>query len=308
MTEHPGDDSRRLLTSLCCGLLLLAPLSWTLGRTSYVGVALGLLGSTLTAVAFGLLLRRTLPDSLVTALLTAACLLPLTLVALLVAGPRSDGVTTTLALGLPAAAVSAALTMRFTTGLQLRSDRKEDLRPGAVIAGISLALCLATLAPNAHSRIAEARAEAHLVAALQGSGVLPLRPEVDGFSLTEIPLVQLGSDSYPIELVADGEDVDDAASIRIEAGPLLTEEQRQVERTECEVDGRTCSPIGEDVLVMDGPDDDLRVIATVGGTRLEAFLYEGAGTLPEPTEVGKALNDAELVSWDDVLQVVPEDY
>lgn len=307
MTRSPADDSRRLLASLCSGLVLLAPLSWTLERPSYLGVAFGLVASALTAVAFGALLSWALPDGLVTALLTAAWLLPLSLVALLVTGPRTDGVATALTLGLPAAAVSAVLAVRTTTGLSVGPDRKGLVR-GATVVGASLALSLATLAPAAHGPIAVARAERHIVAALEGGGVLPLRIEVDGFSPAEETNVGLGSDGYQVRLVADGEDPYDAASIHVEAGPLLTTEERESEQARCDSEGITCTQDGDGVLVIEGDDESTRVVATFGRTRLEAVLYDGLGGLPDPDEVGQALDDAELVTWDDVLQLNPGEY
>lgn len=305
MTESPAVNAHRLLISLCCGLLLLAPLAWTLEATSYVGVAVGVLVTALTALAFGLVVRRPLPDGLVTALLTVACLIPLVLAALLVAGPQSGGATSALVLGLPSVAVAAVLAVRITAGLHLRSGR-DDIVPAAILAGISLAVCLGALAPNVHGRIAEARTRAHIVAALEGAGVLPLMPQIDGLSPTEVPTVDLESDGYAIELAADDWDRVDGPHIRIEAGPPLTEEQSAIERATCDSGARTCTQEGDDFLVVEAPQEDTRVIAIVGRTRLEAYLYDDEGELPSPAEVGRALHEAELVDWDDVVRLGPE--
>ena len=307
MTESPAVNAHRLLISLCCGLLLLAPLAWTLDATSYVGVAVGVLVTALTALAFGLVVRRPLPDGLVTALLTVACLIPLVLAALLVAGPQSGGATSALVLGLPSVAVAAVLAVRITAGLHLRSGR-DDIVPAAILAGISLAVCLGALAPNVHGRIAEVRAEAYVEAALAGRGLLPLMPEIDGFSPTDEPRVGLESGGYWIQLVADGEDVEAAASLRVDAGPLLSEEEKEVESASCAAPDRRCTQEDDDVLVINGPRAGVRVIATVGRTRLEASLNEGRGELPDPAEVGRALRAAELVDWGELLRVDPEDY
>lgn len=307
VTESLTADTRRLLTSLCCGVALLAPLGWTLAATSDLGVAVGVVAAALTTLTFALLLRNLLPDGLVIAVLTAAYLVPLVLGALLVVGPRSSGEVSALVLGLPAVALVAVLTVRMTTDLGLGLVRDEVV-PTLVIGGISLAICLGALAPFVHGRVAEARAQALIAAGFEGSGVLPLMPDLDGFSATEDPTVELASDGYVVELVEDGRDPVGGPSIHIEVGPLLDEEDKALERAGCDGGGRTCTRGDDELLVIEAPGEDTRVIATVGRTRLEAYLYDDEGELPSPSEVGRALREAELVDWDDVVRLGPESH
>lgn len=276
MTEPAENDAARLLTSATCGLLLVAPLTWTLGATSYVGVLLGTLACALVAAAHGLALRRALPGSLGISLVTVACVVPASLIALLVLGPATDRATTALSLGVP----------------------------GAVLLGVSLALTAVALVPNAAERIEDGRTAAHIEAALAGAGVLPLMPELDGLTASDEPRVGLESTGYWIDLVVDGAPESDASSVRVDVGPELDAEAADQERSICDDERNTCTPHEDGYVVVEEYGQEINVVATVGRTRLEATLYRRDGDLPEPDEVGRALLDADLVDWDDLLRIV----
>lgn len=303
MTEPAENDAARLLTSATCGLLLVAPLTWTMGATSYVGVLLGTLACALVAAAHGLALRRALPGSLGISLVTVACVVPASLIALLVLGPATDRATTALSLGVPVAAVGAVLSTLTARGL--RQDKGRDgVVTGAVLLGVSLALTAVALVPNAAERIADGRTAAHIEAALAGAGVLPLMPELDGLTASDEPRVGLESTGYWIDLVVDGAPESDASSVRVDVGPELDAEAAEQERSICDDERNTCTPHEDGYVVVEEYGQEINVVATVGRTRLEATLYRRDGDLPEPDEVGRALLDADLVDWDDLLRIV----
>lgn len=294
-----------MLVAVCCGLLLVAPLTWLLGATSYVGVLLGLIAAVVLAAAFGQLLQGALPGSLGTALVTTACFLPLVLIALLVVGPGSGRLSTAVALGVPAAALSAALATRTAMGLE--QDRgREGVLTGAILVGLSLALCAAALAPKAVDRIEDGRLTAAIVAGLEGNGVLPLLPAIDGYRPSDEPRVALDSDGYWIDLVTDDDARVETSSVRVDVGALLSAEDAEIERSSCDGGQRTCTTDEEGFDVIEDPGSETRVVAVVGRTRMEATLYSGEGELPEPEEVGRALLDAGLVGWDDLLRLTHE--
>lgn len=302
MNHTAGTNAERLLVALCSGLLLVAPLAWTLGATSYLEVLLGLLVGVLVSAAFGRLLQAAIPGSLGTALVTVACFQPAVLVLLLVVGPGTGRFATALALGVPAAALSAALATWTAMGLN-QDHGREGILTGGVLVGLSLALCAVALAPSVDDRLEDARLTAAIVAGLEGSGVLPLLPDIDGYRPSDEPRVAIDSDGYWIDLVAEGEEETDASSVRIDVGALLSEADAASERSACDGGQRTCTTDEDGFDVIEEPGRDTRVVAVLGRTRLEATLYSGRGELPEPDEVGRALLDAELADWDDLLRL-----
>lgn len=305
-TDTVGANTDRLLVALCCGLLLVAPLAWTLGTRTYLGLLLGLVAAVVVSAAFGLLLQQAIPGSLGTALVTAAYFLPTVLVALLVVGPGSGPIATALAFGVPVAAVSAAMATWTARGLN-QDHTREGTRTGVILVGLSLALCAAAFAPNVDDRLEDARLTAAIVAGFEGSGVLPLLPEVDGLSPSDEPRIGIDSSRYWIDLVVDGEDDStEASSIHVAVGPLLSAEDAQIERSSCDGGQRTCTTDEDGFDVIEDPGSETRVVAIVGRTRMEATLYSEQGDLPEPEEVGRALLDAELVRWDDLLRLSNE--
>ncbi|KRB75854.1 hypothetical protein ASE01_12405 [Nocardioides sp. Root190] len=303
MNDTAAASSERFLVALGSGLLLIAPLAWTLDATSYVGVLLGLVASLLVAVASGLLLAPALPGSVGTTLMTLAFFSPTVLIALLVLGPASSPTTTALGLGVPAAALSAALATRTALGLN-QDQGREGIVTGSILVGLSLALCAVAFAPTAADRLEDARAVASIRAALEGAGVLPLRPDIDGFSPSEEPRVALDSDGYWLDLVANGEDTAGTSSIRVDVGPLLSEADAEIENARCDNGTSTCSETEDGFVVVEEPGRDTEVVATIGRTRLEATLYQREGDLPDPDDVGRALLDADLVDWDGLLRIV----
>lgn len=296
----------RLLVSLCCGLLLLAPLTWLLGASSYLGVLAGLVACVLTGAAFGSVLQREVPGSLGVCLVTVAYVVPVVLVALLVAGPEDDRSATVLTLGVPAAALGAGLTL-WTASVLNQDEGREGIVTGALVVGLSTALCAIALAPKVDDRLEDGRHVAAIATAFEGDGLMPLAPEIDGFSPADEPRVYLDSEGYWIKLVADGEEEPAASFVRIDAGPRLSTEGREAEEALCESEGRTCTQDPDGFFVMDHVGHSTTVVATIGRMRLEASLVDGEGDLPEAGAVGRALVDAELVDWEDLLRLGSSD-
>jgi hypothetical protein len=293
--------ARQLLGALVCALALSLPLHGALGATSKRELLLWLLAAALLAGAVGMVLRLIdVPRAVGTALAAggvfgAAATVAVTVIALL-GLPDGDAELSLLA-GVPAAAVAALA----TPVIQRRSGNDEGVAVSAGMLGLVAVLIaswpLGGLLDGARDDVAEIRV-------LEATGLTSYLPEIDGMraeytGATTYALPQDGAGPRP-----DGYHLtyrDESVESPSYSDASLDVEVRWVDGAPCETGGIYTCTEGSDYVVVSRDGRPEAVVADRDGVRLVATLEEGDGELPEPEDVGRALADAPVAGWDEIV-------
>ncbi|WP_345270018.1 hypothetical protein [Nocardioides nanhaiensis] len=288
-------------------LVLVLPLGATLGTTTYGALYLWFLGGVALVAVLGLLLRLAgVPRGLGVALAAAGAFsvaAPIALAVVAGIGAPADDAVVALAAGIPAAAVAApvaAVVVRFA----------DSARGAAAVGATACAagLLVASLAgPEAGQAVLEDREDAERVAELEASGLQPLLPRLEGtvtdFASTTYTTPPGGArtlSGYTLRYEPEGAE----GPLTLESPYLFLDVQLADGTPVCEpIDGYlTCREgDGYTVIGRDGVDED--VVAEDGAVRLSASLHNAGEGMPDADAVGRAMADAEVVDWEEILDL-----
>lgn len=280
---------------------MLVPLRAATATTTYDGLYGWILGGLLLAVGVGFLGRLAgVPQAISTVLCTAGCfalLIPFGLWFLAWSGEPGTEVEAALLVGLPAAGISMLVALVVL-------ERMRDAAPlGAGVLCVVGFVFVAAAGDAAWGAVRDAREDAVDVAQLEMSGLSPYLPDIEGLD-REVRglLIDTATQSAIGVTMRFGDDLDDydAASISVD---LTTRDPEEC--TANETFGVVCrSGSGYTVSEYDG--EVREVAASIGGGYLIASFTagdEGTDALPDADAVGAALADAELVEWQDILDL-----
>lgn len=308
MTDDPGARpaaepvdalARQLVGALVSALVLLLPLRGALGATTNERAVLWLFGGLLLAALVGWLLERIgVPRPYGTCLTTAglfavATLAGLTLVALL--GDPGDDTELSLLVGLPAAALAVVGAM-----VVLGRSPNDEVVIAATVGGFVLALAASSAVDGL---VQEARDDAADVEAFVDAGLTPYLPELEEltarFGGTYRARPEAGGapyiTGYDLYYYAESQERE------WETAHVVVDVELADGEAWCEESTSYTCVEGDGYAVRESNGEVEAVVAGHGDMRLEAVFRDGDGALPSPEEVGRALAEAEIVEWDDVV-------
>lgn len=290
-----------MLSGLLCGLVLIVPLRAVLGTTTYAGLYFWLAAGTVLAGAVGMLLRLAgVPraggtTAAATGIFAVAAMVALTVISM--AGDPGQDTEVALVAGLSAAAFAAV----GSVVLQRRIDGPEA---AFAIGAVGVVLTLVAATPVA-DLLREARDDAADIRAFTEGGLTPYVPEIDGLETRFDGIFQArpddGGPGYATGYSLSYQDP--SAARRWDAGAIDVDvELRLVDAPACDEvpDVVTCHE-GDGYVIEERDGVAEMVTAHRGDMRLRARIRDGDGELPDLDDVGRALVDAEIADWDQVV-------
>lgn len=278
---------------LATGFLLLLPLRAMLETTTYAAFY-GWLAAT---VALGVLLAaaarifiRNAPAIVAWTVGWYAIVAPAFLWAVSLFADPGGNTEVAVLVGVPAAGLATFLSTVVMPQLDLR-----PLRSGLVLCVVGMVVA-SGLGEPAYRAVNDARDDARELAGLEASGLTPLLVEIDGLETSFDAVYRLASGAvtgYDLSLSPDRNDRDvSTLDVKVTTDPVSTS---------CYQLGEDCTDHGDYRVITQasGP----MVEATYGSVVLTARAAENATDLPDPDEIGRALADAEIVEWSELLDL-----